>query len=47
LLRHFQRIADFDAKIPNRTTDFCVTQEQLNGTEILRAPIDAAIRESG
>jgi hypothetical protein len=46
LLRHFQRIVDFDAKIPNRAFEFCVTQKQLNGPEVLRAPIDAAIRES-
>ncbi len=40
LLGHLQGVVHFDPQIPNRALQFGVTQQELDGPEVLRAPVD-------
>ncbi len=40
LLGHLQGVVHFDPQIPNRALQFGVTQQKLDGPEVLRAPVD-------
>ncbi len=40
LLRHFERIVYFDAKVSNCTFQLGMSKQQLDGAQILCSPID-------
>jgi hypothetical protein len=40
LFRYGKSIINLDAKVAHRTLDLCVAKQELNGSQIARAPID-------
>ncbi len=40
LLSHFQGVVNLDTQIPNRALKFGMAEQQLDGPEVLRSPVD-------